>query len=106
MAQKEITSFQQAVYNSTRMIPRGRVSTYGAIAKFLGKPRAARAVGNALHNNPFAPEVPCHRVVMSDGRLGGFAEGVKKKIEILKKEGVVCKDGRVVDWPDKFFPFR
>ncbi|MDD3939675.1 MAG: MGMT family protein [Patescibacteria group bacterium] len=106
MAQKEITSFQQAVYNSTRMIPRGRVSTYGAIAKFLGKPRAARAVGNALHNNPFAPEVPCHRVVMSDGRLGGFAEGVKKKIEILKKEGVVCRDGRVVDWPDKFFPFR
>jgi len=106
MPRKDITPFSQAVYEATRLIPLGRVSTYGTIAKFLGKPRAARAVGNALHNNPFAPQVPCHRVVMSGGHLGGFAEGIKKKKKLLETEGVICKSGRVVNWSEIFFSFK
>lgn len=59
------------------------------------KTRAYRAVGNAMNKNPYAPEVPCHRVISSDGSLGGFALGPKKKIAMLKKEGVEIKNGKI-----------
>lgn len=92
-----ITKFQQLVYEATKKIPQGKVSTYREIAKAIKKPRAARAVGNALNCNPFAPIVPCHRVVRGDGSVGGFAGGQKEKIAILKKEGVVIKSGKIAD---------
>lgn len=104
--QIEISSFASQVYQATAMIPAGKVSTYGAIARFLGKPKAARAVGGALHTNPFAPKVPCHRVVKSDGSLGGFAGGSKNKIALLRKEGVICKNNHLVDWADIFFNYE
>lgn len=69
-------------------IPEGEVRTYQEIARMVGSPRAARAVGNACNQNPFAPDVPCHRVVASNGKLGGYALGLNKKIALLKKEGV------------------
>jgi methylated-DNA-[protein]-cysteine S-methyltransferase len=83
-----ITKFQQQVYNLTARIPKGRISTYQAIASALKKSGASRAVGNALHKNPYAPKVPCHRVIKSDGRLGGYAGGSAKKKALLKKEGI------------------
>lgn len=95
---RKVTEFESKVYNVVRKIPKGRVSTYEAIAKAIGKPKAARAVGNALNRNPYAPEIPCHRVVRSDGLIGGFASGTKNKIEILKKEGVEIKEGKVLDF--------
>lgn len=104
--QKKISSFANQVYQATAMIPVGKVSTYGAIARFLGRPQAARAVGGALHVNPFAPKVPCHRVVKGDGSLGGFAGGSKNKIALLKKEGVICKNNRLVNWVDIFFNYE
>lgn len=103
---EKITDFQKLVYAQTKKIPRGRVSTYAAIAKSIGRPKAARAVGNALNANPFAPSVPCHRVVKSDGHLGGFAFGEKEKISILKKEGVEVKEGKIVDFQGKLFESR
>ncbi|MDD4466749.1 MAG: MGMT family protein [Patescibacteria group bacterium] len=106
MPKKEPTPFSKEVYEAARLIPCGRVSTYGEIARFLKRPRTARAVGNALHNNPFAPEVPCHRVVLSNGHLGGFADGAKRKITLLKKEGVISKAGRIDNWPEVFFSFK
>ena len=63
-------------------------------------------MGNALNRNPFAPVVPCHRVVAFDGKIGGFAGGEKAKIKLLAKEGVVVKNGKVVDFQNKFFRFR
>ncbi|MFA5155237.1 MAG: MGMT family protein [Patescibacteria group bacterium] len=90
-----VTNFQKRVYRLTALIPRGRVATYLALAKALGQPGASRAVGNALHNNPYAPQVPCHRVIRSDGTIGGFAGGAAKKIALLKKEGVSIKTGRI-----------
>lgn len=104
--QQELSPFAKQVYRATAMIPSGKVSTYGAIARFLGKPGAARAVGGALHVNPFAPKVPCHRVVKSDGSLGGFAGGPKSKINILRREGVICKNNRIVNWPNNFFNYE
>lgn len=89
------TSFELRVYEALNRIPRGKVTTYGQIAQFLGKPNASRAVGNALNRNPYAPKVPCHRVVTSIGIIGGYAFGSQKKIEILKKEGVEVVNNRV-----------
>lgn len=79
-------TFSQRVWAITARIPRGRVTTYGDIAKKLRS--GSRAVGHALHRNPYAPQVPCHRVVGSDGRLVGFAGGLAAKRRLLKAEGV------------------
>ena len=81
-------NFNDKVYRLCKLIPKGKVSTYKEIAKALDS-RGYRAVGNALNKNPYAPLVPCHRVVKSNGGVGGFASGTKKKIEMLKKEGIV-----------------
>ena len=86
--------FADRVYAVAKQIPRGKVSTYGEIARALGS-KGYRAVGQALHVNPYAPTVPCHRVIASDGSLGGFASGLKKKTRLLRKEGVVAKNNRV-----------
>lgn len=82
-----MTEFEKSVYNITKKVPRGMVTTYASIACAAGKSRAARAVGNALNKNPFC-DVPCHRVVRSDGKVGGFSRGSYLKLNLLKKEGV------------------
>jgi O-6-methylguanine DNA methyltransferase len=104
--QKEITQFEKSVYDACRKIPKGRVSTYAEIARHIKKSKSARAVGNALNKNPFAPEVSCHRVVRSDGAVGGFAFGGKKKVNLLKKEGVKIEKGKLVDFRKILFSFR
>jgi len=83
------TSFQKDVWLALTKIPRGTVITYKELAARVGKPKAVRAVANAVGSNPFAPEVPCHRVVRSDGGLGGYSGqgGIKTKLALLKKEG-------------------
>ncbi len=83
-----LTNFQRAVYEATYRIPKGETRTYKQIAEQIGRPNSARAVGNALHQNLFAPAVPCHRVIKSNGEIGGFAFGSASKITLLKKEQV------------------
>lgn len=87
-------SFNQKVWALTCRVPRGKVTTYGEIARKLGG-NAYRAVGNALNHNPYAPQVPCHRVVGSDGKLTGFAGGIPKKHKMLVAEGVAMNGQRV-----------
>lgn len=87
-------TFDEKVWVLTTRIPRGRVASYGEIARRLGT-RAYRAVGNALNRNPYAPDVPCHRVVGSDGSLGGFAGGLGKKKSLLEAEGLQIMKGKV-----------
>lgn len=70
-------------------IPKGKTMTYAQVAAAIGNPKAVRAVGNALNKNPFAPQVPCHRVIRSDGSIGGFASGSKKKRALLRSEGAL-----------------
>lgn len=90
--------FTEQVWRATSLIPRGKITTYRNIARRIGRPGAYRAVGNALNSNPKAPAVPCHRVVKSDGRLGGYARGVKAKIRLLLAEGIRSEKGRIVDF--------
>lgn len=83
----EMIEFQKEVYEVVKKIPKGQVLNYKDVARLTGRPRAYRAVGNALNKNPFAPAVPCHRVIRSDGRIGGYAQGTEVKTKILRKEG-------------------
>jgi len=96
-----ITRFQKRVYDATRRIPRGKVSTYGLIAKAIGC-GSPRAVGQALRRNPFAPAVPCHRVIRGDLTIGGFGgqtrgTRIRKKIAMLADEGVRFVNGSLAD---------
>ena len=86
------------VYDLLRKIPAGKVSTYGDLAKALGNPSASREIGRILGENPNPIEVPCHRVVMSDGKVGGYAYGTTRKRELLEKEGVSFTNGIVRDF--------
>jgi len=88
-------SFAEKVYRIVRKIPRGKVLTYKQVARKIGKPEAARAVGNALNKSPGMPKVPCHRIICSGGKVGGYAKGTKAKIRILKKEGVEVIKGKI-----------
>ncbi|MEK6968739.1 MAG: MGMT family protein [Nanoarchaeota archaeon] len=101
---KESQFFNQA-WKVCAKIPRGKVTTYKEIANALNT-NAYRAIGQAMHNNPYAPRVPCHRVVSSGGSLGGFAHPLKRKIELLKKEGVEVKNGKIVDFEKRLFRFK
>ncbi len=85
---KKFPEFYRKVWNECAKIPRGETRTYGWIAKEIGHPGSARAVGQALAKNPFAPEVPCHRVVRADGGMGGYSApgGVQKKRKMLLTE--------------------
>jgi len=89
------TEFERKVLVATFKIPKGKVSTYKRMAEKVGRPRAYRAVGNALHKNPLAPVVPCHRVVKSDGTFGGDKKGAESRRSLLKKEGIPIEKGRV-----------
>ncbi len=90
-------TFSEKVYAFTKQIPRGKVATYGQIARLAGNPCAARAVGMCMKKNPYIPLVPCHRVVGSDGNLTGYSvrEGLVTKKAILLAEGVVFRGDKV-----------
>ncbi len=91
--------FSEKVYRIIRQIPSGKVSTYGLVARKLNS-KAYRAVGTACRKNPNAPEVPCHRVVNSNGLVGNYSgdRGIKGKIVLLEKEGVKVRNNRILDF--------
>jgi len=85
------TVFQLKVWNYLKKIPRGKVITYLDLAKAIKMPKAVRAVANAVGKNPYPPKIPCHRVIRSDGKLGGYSApgGIKTKKKLLKIEGII-----------------
>ncbi len=91
------TDFQKKVYKILKKVPKGKITTYGDIAKKLKN--FPRAVGNALNKNPYSfskkGKIPCHRVIKSTGEIGGFASGTKNKILLLKREGVEIRNKRI-----------
>lgn len=110
-AKDKVSEFQSRVYEAVKKIPKGKVSTYSVVARAVGRPRAFRAVGSALNKNSYtclaeAPKdleqrqaaVPCHRVVKSDGRVGGFAGGARKKIKMLKKESIKTEKDKIINF--------
>ena len=100
-----LSDFQQAILRILAEVPKGKVTTYGDLAKELAKrnskwsPNAGRAVGTTMKNNPCGPRIPCHRVIKSDGTIGGFrggAEGaIDEKIRMLRDEGVKVTKGKI-----------
>ncbi len=90
-----MTIFQKRVYEVVKKIPKGNAMTYREVAKLAGFPKAFRAVGNALNKNPNPKTIPCHRVVKSSGKVGGFKRGIFRKIALLKKEGIIIKNGKI-----------
>tara|TARA_B100001971_G_C17983077_1_gene428423 strand:- start:399 stop:710 length:312 start_codon:yes stop_codon:yes gene_type:complete len=87
-------TFNERCYELLRKVPKGKITTYKEIAKSLGT-KGYRAVGNAMNKNPYAPKIPCYRVIKSNGEIGGFASGIKNKINLLKKEGIKIENGKI-----------
>lgn len=96
MKSKAGPAFSEKCYRILSQVPKGKVTTYAQIARALGT-RAFRAVGQAMRRNPHAPKVPCHRVVRSDGDLGGYSGGLAKKKLLLRSEGIQIKGNKVVN---------
>jgi len=85
------TAFQRAIWRACARIPHGQTRSYAELARMAGRPAAVRAAGNAMHNNPVPIVVPCHRVIRSDGSLGGFGSGASLKKKLLRLEGAVWR---------------
>lgn len=100
--------FKEKVYNLLKKVPKGKITTYKEIGRALHrKGQVCRAVGRALKENPCAPKIACHRVVCSDGSLGGYQGKLnsKKKIALLKTEGIIIEKGKIKDFKKKLFRF-
>ena len=104
-------TFNQKIYSLLKKVPKGKVTTYKALANALGT-KAYRAVGQAMSCNPYAPIVPCHRVVKSDGSIGGFlgninlnSKEVRRKIKMLRKEGIETKGNKILNFDKITFEF-
>ncbi|MBP7822787.1 MGMT family protein [Candidatus Gracilibacteria bacterium] len=99
-----VTLFQQKVYDALLLIPRGKVSTYKLLGNFIGC-KSSQAIGQALTRNPHAPKVPCHRVIKTDGTIGGYAFGVSEKQRILAGEGVYFDTKNKLIDPNNLYSF-
>lgn len=103
------TPFQEKVYAALRKVPKGKVTTYALLGKAVGC-GSAQAIGQAMRCNPYAPQVPCHRVVASGGNIGGFmgersGKAIAKKIALLKREGVRMEKRKVIGFEKSCFRF-
>ncbi len=92
------------MYEKLLQVPKGKVTTYSELAKAVGLKNGQRAIGRIMNKNPFPVIVPCHRVILSTGKIGGYAWGEKIKTNMLSKEGVQIKKGKILD-KDKIFRF-
>lgn len=100
-----VSKFAERIYRTLQQVPAGKVTTYGDLAKAAGL-KGARAVGRAMNSNPFAPRVPCHRVVRGDGSLGGFARGARAKIALLNAEGITIVRGQIAQFEKVRYRFE
>ena len=98
-------SLEQKIYKKLLQVPKGQVTTYGELAKAVGLENGQRAIGKIMNKNPYPVIIPCHRVVMSTGKIGGYAYGEKIKSNMLAKEGIKIEDGKILDWKDKVYRF-
>ena len=93
------------VYTKLLQVPEGKVTTYGDLAKAVGLKNGQRVIGTIMKNNPFPVIIPCHRVVKFNGEIGGYAYGEKIKSNMLSKEGIIIKDGKILDFDRKKHSF-
>ena len=98
-------TFSLKVYKKLLEVPKGKVTTYGDLAKAVGVKKGQRVIGTIMKKNPYPVIIPCHRVVKSDGKIGGYNYGEKVKLKMLEKEGIKIKDGKIIDFDNEKFYF-
>lgn len=100
-----MNKLDQKVYRKLLAVPKGKVTTYGELAKAVGLENGQRVIGQIMNRNPFPVVIPCHRVVKSDGKIGGYYYGEKVKTKMLSDEGIKISDGKIKDWEKTVFRF-
>ena len=95
---------EHEVYKKLLQVPKGKVTTYSELAKAVGLKNGQRAIGRIMNKNPFPVIIPCHRVILSNGKIGGYAWGEKIKTNMLSREGIKIKNGKILD-TDKIYRF-
>ena len=96
---------QQKIFKKLLEVPKGQITTYGELAKSVGLKNGQRAVGKIMNKNPYPAIIPCHRVVMSTGKIGGYAYGEHVKVKMLNDEGVRIENGKIVDMENILYRF-
>ena len=98
-------NLEQQVYKKLTQVPQGKITTYGELSKAVGLKNGQRVIGQIMKKNPYPAIIPCHRVVKSDGTVGGYAYGGDIKTNMLQKEGIKIHDGKILDWNKKYYKF-
>ncbi|MBI5859458.1 MAG: MGMT family protein [Nitrosarchaeum sp.] len=98
-------NLDKKIYKKLLEVPKGKITTYGELAKAVGLKNGQRAVGKIMNKNPYPVIIPCHRVVKSNGRIGGYAYGEEIKSDMLTREGIVIKNGKIFDLENKIYRF-
>ncbi len=98
-------NLDKKIYKKLLEVPKGKITTYGELAKAVGLKNGQRAVGKIMNKNPYPVIIPCHRVVKSDGKIGGYAYGEEIKSDMLTREGIVIKNGKILDLENKIYRF-
>ena len=98
-------NLDKKVYKKLLEVPKGKITTYSELAKAVGIKNGQRAIGRFMNKNPYPGIIPCHRVIKSDGKIGGYAYGEESKTKMLSKEGVKIKNGKVIDFENSIFRF-
>ena len=98
-------NLDKKIYKKLLEVPKGKITTYGELAKAVGLKNGQRAVGKIMNKNPYPVIIPCHRVVKSDGKVGGYAYGEEIKSDMLTREGIVIKNGKILNLENKIYRF-
>jgi len=98
-------NLEQKIYKKLLEVPKGQITTYGDLAKAVGLKNGQRLIGKIMNKNPYPVLVPCHRVVMSTGKLGGYVYGKHVKMKMLSDEGVEIINGKIISFDKKLFKF-
>jgi len=98
-------NLEQKIYKKLLEVPKGQITTYGELAKAVGLKNGQRIIGKIMNKNPYPVIVPCHRVVMSNGKVGGYAYGEHIKTKLLNDEGIQIKNGKIVDLENRVYRF-
>ena len=98
-------NLEEKIYKKLLEVPKGQITTYGELAKAVGLKNGQRVVGKIMNKNPYPVIIPCHRVVMSTGKIGGYAFGEHIKIKLLNDEGIQIKNGKILDLENSIYKF-
>ena len=98
-------NLDKKIYKKLLEVPKGKITTYGELAKAVGLKNGQRAVGKIMNKNPYPVIIPCHRVVKSDGKVGGYAYGEEIKSDMLTREGIEIRNGKILDLENRIYRF-